>query len=189
MKETLQSRSADGASVEQPAPQGIGMAVAYDWGLTVQILLTPIVTTFFNTPGGYTLPIGNPLLKNVLSFVIAWPVGIGIAFFGQSLRLGRNWARKIQIGVNVLLTLVGIASLISLFRGIRAGNYWPLVPSVLLLIVSPLIAWRLSRPATARWFATVTKDEARKRHGGSWVWFISLYAIVGGVLETIASMK
>ena len=175
--------------MEQPAPQGIGMAVAFDWGLTVQILLTPILTTFFGNSNGYALPVGNPLLKNVLSFVIAWPVAIGIAFFGQSLRLGRRWTRKIQIGVNALLTLVGIASIISLFQGIRAGNYWPLVPAVLLLIVSPLIAWRLSRPASARWFATVTKAEARKRHGGAWGWLIALWAIVGGVLQTIASMR
>jgi len=136
--------------VEQPAPQGIGMAVAFDWGLTVQILLTPILTTFFGNSNAYTLPVGNPLLKNVLSFVIAWPVAIGIAFFGQSLRLGRRWTRKIQIGV---------------------------------------IAWRLSRPASARWFATVTKAEARKRHGGAWGWMIALWAIAGGVLQTIASMR
>ncbi len=136
--------------MEQPAPQGIGMAVAFDWGLTVQILLTPILTTFFGNSNAYTLPVGNPLLKNVLSFVIAWPVAIGIAFFGQSLRLGRRWTRKIQIGV---------------------------------------IAWRLSRPASARWFATVTKAEARKRHGGAWGWMIALWAIAGGVLQTIASMR
>jgi len=136
--------------VEQPAPQGIGMAVAFDWGLTVQILLTPILTTFFGNSNAYPLPVGNPLLKNVLSFVIAWPVAIGIAFFGQSLRLGRRWTRKIQIGV---------------------------------------IAWRLSRPASARWFATVTKAEARKRHGGAWGWMIALWAIAGGVLQTIASMR
>ena len=52
--------------MEQPAPQGIGMAVAFDWGLTVQILLTPILTTFFGNSNGYTIPVGNPLLKNVL---------------------------------------------------------------------------------------------------------------------------
>lgn len=29
-------------------PQGIGMAVAFDWGLVVQILATPFVLLFLN---------------------------------------------------------------------------------------------------------------------------------------------
>jgi hypothetical protein len=60
---------------------------------------------------------------------------------------------------------------------------------VILVIFSPLIVWRLSRPSTARWFKNVTVAEARKRHGGKWVWFIALWAIVGGVLQTIVAMQ
>jgi hypothetical protein len=56
-----------------------------------------------------------------------------------------------------------------------------------LLIFSPLIAWRLSRPVTKQWFATVNSKDARRRHGGLWPWLILLWAIAGGVLQAIAS--
>jgi len=52
-----------------------------------------------------------------------------------------------------------------------------------------VVVWRLSRSSTAHWFRMVTVAEARKRHGGTWVWFIALWAIIGGVLQTIATMK
>ncbi|MBO0796332.1 MAG: hypothetical protein J2P36_36030, partial [Ktedonobacteraceae bacterium] len=68
-------------------------------------------------------------------------------------------------------------------------NFWPIVTEIILVIISPLIVWRLSRPATARWFKSVSVTEARRRHGGSWVWFIALWAIVGGVLQTLAAMN
>ena len=91
--------------MEQPAPQGIGMAVAFDWGLTVQILLTPILTTFFGNSNAYTLPVGNPLLKNVLSFVIAWPVAIGIAFLiGGVFYIAFGSSRSFVLALLFLLT-------------------------------------------------------------------------------------
>lgn len=189
MRETQQPEII-GASVEElPAPQGIGMAVAFDWGLAVQIALTPITITFFNLPAEARIPGVSPTLGNVLLFVVAWPVAAGLALFGEMVRRGRNWARKIQIVANALLSLVGIVQLYSLYQSIKGGNFWPVVTEVILVIFSPLIFWRLTRPSTARWFKTVTVAAARKRHGGAWGWWIALWAIVGGVLQTIASMK
>lgn len=172
-----------------PGPQGIGMAVAFDWGLAVQIFLTPITVTLFHLPAEARIPGVSPTLANVLLFVVAWPVALGIFMFGEMVRRGRNWARRIQIVANALLTLVGINSLINLIQGIKMGNYWSLVPAVILLVFSPLITWRLSRPASARWFKQVTVAEARRRHGGAWPWLIAIWAIVGGVLQTIAAIK
>jgi len=71
----------------------------------------------------------------------------------------------------------------------QCGKFLAVGHCVILLIFSPLIVWRLSRPATALWFQLVSARDARKRHGGTWVWFIALWAIVGGVLQTIAAMK
>jgi hypothetical protein len=189
LKETQDSEEIETTAEALPAPGGIGMAVAFDWGLAVQIALTPIIDTVFGRPGPIKIPGLNPILSTVLFFVIAWPVAYGLTFFGEMIRRGRNWTFRIQIVANALLSLAGILSLVNLYQSVKVGNFWPLVTEVILVIFSPLIVWRLSRPSTARWFKNVSVAEARKRHGGTWVWFIALWAIVGGVLQTIAVMK
>jgi hypothetical protein len=172
-----------------PGPKGIGMAVALDWGLAVQTLLTPITYIVFGQPKTMKIPALNPALGDVLFLILALAVACGFIFFGEMVRRGRKWTRWIQIVANALLTLFGILSLINLYQSVRVGNFWPLVTETILLIISPLIVWRLSRPSTARWFQLVSVAEARKRHGGIWVWFIALWAILGGVLQTIAGLK
>lgn len=189
LKETQQPEAIEDAEEPLPAPQGIGMAVAFDWGLAVQIFLTPITVALFNLPGEAKFPGVNPTLGNVLLYVLAWPVALGMIAYGEMVRRGRNWARRIQIVANALLSIVGIVELVGLYQGIKSGNFWPVVTEVILVIFSPLIFWRLTRPATARWFKHVTVAEARKRHSGSWGWWIAAWAIVGGVLQTIAAMK
>jgi len=171
-----------------PAPKGIGMAVAFDWGLAAQIFFTPILSVVFNQ-NPITIPGANPALSKVLLFVIAWPVACIPAFFGEMVRRGRNWTLRIQIVANGLLTLGGIIALINLYQSIKTGNFWPLVTEVILVVFSPLIVWRLSRSSTVRWFKSVSVAEASKRHGGMWVWFIILWGAVGGLLQTIAAMK
>ena len=188
MKETRDPERRETTAEELPAPQGIGMAIAFDWGLAVQTALTPIIYTVFSQSNPMILAGLNPTLGKVLLFIIAWPVAYGFAFFGEMVRRGRNWTLRIQIVANALLSLAGIFSLVNVYQSVKAGNFWPLVTAVILVIFSPLIVWRLSRPATARWFKNVTVAKARKRHGGTWVWFIALWAIVGGVLQTIAAM-
>ena len=189
MRETKQPEVIQDAVEELPAPQGIGMAVAFDWGLATQIFLTPITATLFNLPAEAKIPGVNPTLGHVLLFVLAWPVAFGMILFGEMVRRGRNWARRIQIVANALLSLAGIAQLINLYQSIKGGNFWPLVTEVILVIFSPLIFWRMTRPSTARWFKSVTVTAARKRHGGAWGWLIAIWAIVGGVLQTIAAIK
>lgn len=188
MKETKDAEKIESTATESSAPQGIGMAVAFDWGLAVQIFVTPIISTFSSQSSSLKVP-GLSSFPTVLLFVIAWPIAAGLAFFGEMVRRGRNWTRWIQIVANTLLSLAGIVSLVSLYNSLKAGNFWPLVTEVILVIFSPLIAWRLSRPSTARWFKTVTVAEASKRHGGTWVLFIALWAAVGGILQAIAAMK
>lgn len=189
MKETQQPEVIEDAVETLPAPQGIGMAVAFDWGLAVQIFLTPFTVALFRLPAEAKIPGVNPTLSNVLLFVLAWPVAILMIAYGEMVRRGRNWARRIQIVANALLSIVGIVQLVSLFQSIKGGNFWPLVTEVILVIFSPLIFWRLTRPATARWFKHVTIAEARERHSGSWGWWIAAWAIVGGVLQAIAAIK
>ncbi len=188
LKEVQASEERETAGETLPAPGGIGMAVAVDWGLAVQTFLTPIIAVF-NQSNRINIPGLNPTLSTILFFVVAWLFACVCILFGEMLRRGHNWARWIQIVVNALLSLAGIASLLNVYQSIKVGNFWPLITEVILGIISPLIVWRLSRPSTARWFKAITVAEASKRHGGKWVWFIALWAIVGGVLQTIAAMK
>ena len=151
MKETQQTETTESPVEALPAPQGIGMAVAFDWGLAVEIFLIPFTVTVFHLPAGARIAGVNPTLADVLLFIVAWPVAFGIFMFGEMVRRGRNWARRIQIVANALLTLVGINSLIGLIQGMKVGYYCSLVTAVILLIFTPLNSWRLSRAVTARW--------------------------------------
>jgi hypothetical protein len=129
----------------------------------------------------------SPVPAALVSFLISLPFAAGFAIFGEGIRRGWRWTRPVQIVFNTLLMLLGLFTLRDAWQGSRVGNFWPAYSSVLLLIVSPLIAWRLSRPATAQWFKTVTSGEARKRHGGLWPWLILLWSLIGGLLQAIAA--
>ncbi|GAC1379110.1 MAG: hypothetical protein NVS4B7_16920 [Ktedonobacteraceae bacterium] len=172
-----------------PKPQGIGMAVAFDWGLAVQLLVTPFIPLFLENVGLLKSLKLSPALTTTVTFLITLPFAALLAIFGEGVRRGWRWARPIQIGFNALAFLGGFATLPQVWQGSKNGNYWPIVTAVILLVFSPLVAWRLSRPATGRWFATVTSAEARKRHGGSWPLLISLWAIVGGILQAITALS
>lgn len=186
-KETQEPQEIETAIKELPAPQGIGMAVAVDWGLAVQIVLMPILFTVLGQSNLIKIPGSSS--THILTFIISWLIACIPAFFGEMIRRGRNWALWIQIVVSALLSLAGILSLLNLYRSVTVGNFWPIVTEAILVIISPLTVWRLSRPSTRYWFKTVTVAEARRRHGGTWVWFIVLWAIIGGVLQTFAAIN
>jgi len=183
MEEVLRPEPVDVSPATQLKPQGIGMAVAFDWGIAVQVLVTPFLPLILGQSGPGKFLKMNPQQTALVSFLISLPAAILLIVFGEGVRRGWRWTRPVQIVGNVLLTFAGISPLLGLLR----GDYWRAVPAVILLIFSPLIAWRLSRPVTARWFAAVKSSEARKRHGGLWVWMILLWSIAGGVLEALST--
>jgi len=187
-EEAQETEGQDLARKELPAPQGIGVAVAIDWGLAVQTFLTPIIA-IIHPSSQFRIAGLDSTLSLVLLFVIAWLFAGVCVLFGEMLRRGHNWIRWIQIVFNALLSLAGLAALPSLYQNMTTGHFWSLVSEIILVIFSPLVVWRLSRPATGRWFKTISVAEARQRHGGKWVWFIALWAIVGGVLQTLAAMN
>jgi hypothetical protein len=190
VKETKEPESTEAVAEELPAPQGIGMAVAVDWGLVVQLLLMPIVSTFFRQSSQMMRsPAPSPMSGGALSFIIAIFIACIPAVLGEMVRRGRNWALWVQLVISSLLSIGGIFSLARVYQSITAGNFWPLVTEIILIVISPLTVWRLSRPSTRRWFKVVTVAQARQRHGGKWVWFIILWAIIGGVLQTFAAMS
>jgi ACR3 family arsenite efflux pump ArsB len=168
-------------------PQGIGMAVAFDWGLAVQILVTPVLTLLLGKASLFKQ--FSPPVAALLGSLAPLPFAALVAVFGEGVRRGWRLVRPIQVGFNALLFLAGIASLVNVWNGIKNGSYWPVVTSTILLIFSPLIAWRLNSRDSKEWFATVSSTQARKRHGGAWPFLIALWAIVGGILQAIAAMS
>ena len=187
LKETLQGNTTENNAEQLPAPKGIGMAVAFDWGLTVELLLIPILIAFFGSPlFSKQTPIASKFTL-IFTFLISWIIAALFGIFGEGVRQGWRWTRPVQIVGNTLGFLGGFVLLVQVVNNIKIGNYWTLVPAFILLIISPLIAWRLSRPETARWFRAVTSLEARKRHGGSWVLWIALWSITGGTLVALGS--
>lgn len=165
------------------------MAVAFDWGIAVQILVTPLLPLFLNNLGIFKSLKSNPAPSVITASLISLPFAALPALFGEGIRRGWRWVRPLQIIFNTLTFLLGLVLLPRYWQSGREGNYWPVVTATILLIFSPLIVWRLSRPATARWFATVSSTEARRRHGGSWPFWIALWAIVGGILQAIAALS
>ena len=163
------------------------MAVAFDWGLAVQILVTPFLPLLGGKNSFVPFLKFGTAINTIVSFIIVLPFAALLAIYGEGVRRGWRWTRPVQVAANALLFLAGLVSLYNLWQSGKQGNYWPVVTEVILVIFSPLIAWRMSRPVTREWFARVTSKEARARHGGAWPWLIAIWAIVGGILQAIAA--
>ena len=178
MKETVETNTGHSeviSSDAQPSPQGIGMAVAFDWGLAVQMLATPFLP----------LALGKSFSPASLA---ALPAAALLGVFGEGVRRGWRWTRYVQLAFNSLGFIGGLASLVSVWNGAKQGNYWPAVTAVILVIFSPLIAWGMSRPRTKQWFESTDSTKA-KRHGGAWPFLIGIWAIIGGILQALAVLK
>ncbi len=188
LKETLRSDSKENNAEKLPAPKGIGMAVAFDWGLTVELLLLPVFMMFLGSTVFTKQSSVASIVIIIFTFLVSWVIAALFGVFGEGVRRGWRWTRPVQIVGNTLGFLGGFVLLVQLINNIKIGNYWPLVPAFILVVISPLIAWRLSRPETASWFKAVTSQEARKRHGGSWVLWIALWSIIGGTLVALGAV-
>ena len=178
MKDTIDSNTGNVESVSSDtlsSPQGIGMAVAFDWGLAVQMLATPFLP----------LALGKSFSPASLA---ALPAAVLLGVFGEGVRRGWRWTRYVQLTFNSLGFIGGLASLVSVWNGVKQGNYWPAVTAVILVIFSPLIAWGMSRPRTKQWFESTDSTKA-KRHGGTWPFLISIWAIIGGILQALAVLQ
>ncbi len=163
-------------------PQGIGVAVAFDWALALQIVVMPIIQSILGSQG-----IIKPPNLQVVTVVGPLIIAAIFAALGEGLRSGRGWARIVQLVLNSLGFLGGIGLLFLAIPALGHGNFLPLVPALILLIVSPIIVWRLSRPVTGRWFKIVSSADARRRHGGAWPWLILIWSLVGGMLVALSA--
>jgi len=186
MKQLSSSDAAFGigaASTEVAGPKGIGMAVAFDWGFATQLLITPYFPFLVSALGFIKQP-SFQLPTAIITLVLA------LAFFalGEGVRSGVRWTRIVQIVWNAVVLLGGLGIAVVAIGSIGRGNYWSLVPALIILIACPLILWRITRPVTAQWFKSVSSVEARRRHGGAWPFLILLWSVVGGILVATSAL-
>ncbi|GAC1460630.1 MAG: hypothetical protein PVSMB2_21230 [Ktedonobacteraceae bacterium] len=189
MKETVDSIKSNTDEVvadTQSGPQGVGMAVAFDWGLATQILVMPTISLLLGRPGMFKQ--FNPVVGTLLSTLVSLPFVALLAVFGEGIRRGWRWTRIVQLIANALLFVGGLVAIPSVWNGAKQGSYWPFVTEVILLVFSPLITWRMAGKRSIRWYDTVSSSVARKRHGGVWPLLIGIWAAVGGILQAIATL-
>ncbi|GAC1399388.1 MAG: hypothetical protein NVSMB49_09550 [Ktedonobacteraceae bacterium] len=184
--DSIQAKTEAPVTDTQPGPQGVGMAVAFDWGLAVQILMMPTVSLLLGLPGMFKQ--FGPIVGTLLSTVVTLPFAALLAIFGEGVRRGWHWTRLVQMVANALLFVGGLVVIPSTWNSVKQSNYWPLVTEVILLIFSPLIAWRMTGKRSKHWYDTVSSEVARTRHGGAWPFLIGIWAAVGGILQAIAAL-
>ena len=185
--DTIKTKTDEVVADPKQGPQGVGMAVAFDWGLATQILVMPIVTLLLGRPGMFKQ--FSPTVGTLLATLITLPFAALLAVFGEGVRRGWRWTRLVQLIANALLFIGGLVAIPGAWTGAKQGNYWPLVTEVILLVFSPLIAWRMAGKRSIRWYDTVSSTVARKRHGGAWPFLIGIWAVVGGILQAIAALS
>jgi hypothetical protein len=187
------NHEAGAAESDQPAvpapeeikPGGIGTGVAFDWGLSVQLLID---AGFFLLGVGPASDLATASIAARLVPALGSLVAAGLVFTqGEALRRGRRPARIIQIVANALLTIFGLVQIPDLVSSLQAGRFSSLIVEAILLIASPLIVFLLTRPRTRAWFATTTSAQARARHSGRWLFWMAVYALLGGAAVAFAS--
>jgi hypothetical protein len=175
------------AAQGQPSlkPGGIGTGVAFDWALAVQLMTDGICYILAFGPGSAMA--GTALSLRLVAALFTF-LAAGLVFTqGEALRRGRRVARIIQIAANSLLVILGLVNLPGLLPSLQMRQFGSLVVELVLLGLNPLIVWLLTRKRTRQWFATTTSAEARARHGGRWLLWMVLYAIIGGLAVAFAN--
>ncbi|HEY7835743.1 MAG TPA: hypothetical protein VIG30_19395, partial [Ktedonobacterales bacterium] len=162
---------------------GIGTGVAFDWGLSAE-LLTFAALFAAGKMGGGGVPAGpgGRALGTVGSVV-----GAALTFaLGEGLRRGRRPAWLAQVALNTLALPAGFILLPGTIADLRQGHVGSSVPTAILLFVGPALVWLLTRPRTRAWLRATTPAQASARHGGRWLVGIGAYALVGGVAVALA---
>jgi len=111
------------------------------------------------------------------------------AAFGELVRRGVRWSRPLVVVLAAALSVVGVASLPGTVRDLEDGFVWSAVPTAILVTVAPLMGYWLHLGVTRAWFAAVSSDVARRRHGGLWVVTLVAVAVGSGLLVAYAEAR
>lgn len=162
----------------QARPHGLGIAVVFDWALTAQLTTQALASATSNL--GFK---PNPA-------VIAGGLVAAAALFalGEGLRRGVASLRLVQVGLMVVITLIGIVSLVMLVTGQFSGSL--LFTTAIELGYAPWLVWRLLDKETAAWFALAQgRGRAPRVSGWQWVSALAAWAIVWGVVVAWAESR
>ena len=158
------------ASIGVPRPRGLGVAVVFDWALSVQ-LTTQAVAAATGHLGLSRDPvaIGGRLLAALL-----------LLGLGEGLRRGVPWVRIAQVAIMVVITVLGIATAVVLLAG--RGDRSMVFSAIIELTYAPWLAWRLTTRETSGWFAQARgRGGAPRASGAVWVTVLAAWSIMWGV--------
>lgn len=176
-KSEIQNQPAAAGAIK---PRGIGTAVVFDWALAAQTAITvPFVALGVGIGSDAARLSTAGRLGTALVFLA---VAVGAAVFGEAMRRGVRPVWIAQIIINAGLTLLGIHDIPATLQSVQSGRLGLLIHTLVLLVISPVIAWMLTRKSTRDWIAHTTRAEARRRHGGRWLVYIITYAIISGAI-------
>lgn len=154
-----------------PRPHGLGIAVVFDWALTAQLTTQALASATHNL--GFTpnpLVIGGGLVAAACLFAL-----------GEGVRRGVPILRLVQVGLMVIISLVGVVSLVMLVTDQFSGSL--LFTTAIELGYAPWLVWRLLDKETAAWFAMAQgRGRAPQVSGWQWVAVLVAWAIVWGVV-------
>ena len=162
----------------QPRPHGLGIAVVFDWALTAQLTTQALASATRNL--GFT---PNPGV--IIGGLVA---AAGLLALGEGVRRGVPALRLVQVGLMVIISLIGVVSLVMLVTGQFSGSL--LFTTAIELGYAPWLVWRLLDRETAEWFALANgRGGAPRVSGSQWVALLAVWAIVWGVVVAWAESR
>jgi hypothetical protein len=150
--------AARSAAAAEPrhSPAAVGMGVVFLWGLAVQYAVQGI--------GGRVGRLGLHHGSGRMAAFLA--AALVLVVLGEGLRRGAGWARMGVVTLALLVVVLGVSSVLA----VLAGHGMPgrlVLSTIVELTLIPWIAWRLSLPRTAAWFAAASASGGRSA-GVTW---------------------
>ena len=152
---------------EDPRPSSFGIAVVFDWALSVQLGVQALwghlgALGVRGGPGQTSVRLAGALL---------------FAALGDALRRGRDAIRYLQVLVGVAVTVSGMILVARLVSG--RGSAASVLPAAIMVSFAPWMTWRLLTPRTAAFFHDV--DAIRRRTDARWLTLVFVQGVVWGV--------
>ena len=121
------------------------------------------------------------LLKHRRMIAGALVAAAGLFALGEGLRRGARALRLVQVGLMMVITVVGVVSLVTLLTGHVSGSL--VFTTAIELTYPPWLIWRLLDGETAAWFA-LSREQRRAPLTTGWKWIavLAVWAVVWGVL-------